>query len=275
MKSYFFMLFSLIFLLNSCRLNNEQNQTATSQENNYTAIAFDSVIVDSTYTSFKSEGLQPTFSYFYPIFKTNDTALNRFLNQEVKTIMHAHFEEKVSNPTEYKNWFTQILNEDKSIVRDLEIISNYYLDIRIDAPYEYQDYLTIAYYYSSFLGGAHPAENIEYYVFNTKTKSKVSLQSLLNEKDEKLLKLGETAFRKDMHLSADTSLANFGYFIFGDEIYEESDAHYGKFHFNNNFAVTPTGIYFYYNNYEIAPYAAGASYFTLSYTQYSLPREKE
>jgi hypothetical protein len=55
------------------------------------------------------------------------------------------------------------------------------------------------------------------------------------------------------------------YFIFGDGDNFEDSPNYGKFHFNNNFAFTKDGIEFLYNAYEIAPYAVGASGFTIPY----------
>ena len=87
----------------------------------------------------------------------------------------------------------------------------------------------------------------------------------MNVNDTALLRIGETYFRKENKIADTSSLDDNGFFIFGEgDDFEESDK-YGKFRFNDNFAVTKNGIQFYYNSYEIGPYAVGASSFIIPY----------
>jgi hypothetical protein len=107
----------------------------------------------------------------------------------------------------------------------------------------------------AYLGGAHPNTFRTYYVFDTKTgkerKSDVFVTDTLA-----LLKKVEKAFRKTENLADTTNLENAGYFL--------SDH---KFFISVNYAFTRQGIFFYYNPYEIAPYARGAITFTIPYSE--------
>ena len=81
----------------------------------------------------------------------------------------------------------------------------------------------------------------------------------LRQKDKRHL------FRKQNEIADSSTLADAGYFIFGDGDNFEDGPNYGKFHFNNNMAITKDGIQFLYNAYEMAPYAAGRPSITLPY----------
>ena len=72
--------------------------------------------------------------------------------------------------------------------------------------------------------------------------------------EEELRKLGEDQFRLVRDLSQDEDLGEAG-FWFDDN----------KFSLNDNFALTEDGIRFFYNSYEIAPYALGTTDITISY----------
>ncbi len=109
---------------------------------------------------------------------------------------------------------------------------------------------------SEFTGGTHGSDYISFINWNAKANKNVVLSDILN-KDyiESLTKAGETIFRKNEKLSANASLAD-DYFF--------KDA---KFALPNNFSLTPLGIRFLYNNYEIKPYAAGKTDLLIPYAQ--------
>ena len=72
---------------------------------------------------------------------------------------------------------------------------------------------------------------------------------------ENLNKIAEKIFRTDEKLSDTTSLAT-NYFF--DK---------NKFSLNKNFMVTPQGVSFLYNEYEIKPYSAGQTTLLIPYSQ--------
>jgi hypothetical protein len=108
----------------------------------------------------------------------------------------------------------------------------------------------------SFQGGAHGASFTYFINWNTKANKAISLNDLFKVGyADKLKSIGEADFRKNEKLSDTTSLAN-GYFFKNN-----------KFELNNNFSVTPLGIRFLYNQYEIKPYAAGTTDLFIPYSQ--------
>ena len=108
----------------------------------------------------------------------------------------------------------------------------------------------------SFEGGAHPSSYTTFYNWNTKLNKKIALWDLFKDGAQEYVRIkGEAIFRKNEKLSAEATLAN-NYF-FKDN----------KFALNDNFAITPIGLRFLYNEYEIKPYSAGPTELIIPYSQ--------
>lgn len=108
----------------------------------------------------------------------------------------------------------------------------------------------------SYLGGAHGGSLISFINWNTKANKKIALSDIfMDGYQEKLRQVAEQIFRKDEKLSDTASLAN-------DYFFKDS-----KFALNNNFCITPIGIRFLYNEYEIKPYSAGTTSLFIPYEQ--------
>ncbi|CAM3989406.1 DUF3298 DUF4163 domains-containing protein [Mucilaginibacter galii] len=107
-----------------------------------------------------------------------------------------------------------------------------------------------------FTGGAHGATMIKYLNWDVKANKKIELASLFKPGyEEKLTQVADSIFRKQENLSPTASLKE-NYF-FKDE----------KFSLNKNFLITPIGLKFLYNQYEIKPYAAGQTALDIPYAQ--------
>ncbi len=104
----------------------------------------------------------------------------------------------------------------------------------------------------AYTGGAHPNSHTMLLNYNLKYGRTVSLKDLVTDLQE-LKYLAEKAFRDSRDLSPDEDLNEAGFF--GDN----------GFQMPSNFGVTQEGLYFYYNSYEIAPYAAGPTDFVLTW----------
>jgi Protein of unknown function (DUF3298) len=99
----------------------------------------------------------------------------------------------------------------------------------------------------SFLGGAHPNSAVRLAVVAVPSGKKVLLNECLVEGAEaRLVAEVEREFRKVRNLLPDAGLEAAG-FWFKD----------GKFVLPANIAVEPSGLLFYYNDYEIAPHSMG------------------
>ena len=106
----------------------------------------------------------------------------------------------------------------------------------------------------TYTGGAHGNTYIGFINWDTKKKQGVFLNDIMNPGYRvKLTAIAEKIFRKNENLT-DTSSLKADYFF--------KDA---KFSLNDNFLITPLGLRFLYNQYEIKPYAAGTTDLLIPY----------
>jgi hypothetical protein len=152
----------------------------------------------------------------------------------------------------------QMVNDlGKQYLRDYK---NYILEasnneITYSASMEYESFINAALYYNEngllilgtdrydFSGGAHGNSNTLFYCMDVANKKILSLNDVLQIDSPTLQPIVEAAFRKQQHLAPTDSLNNF--------LFENSLALTSNFYFTNK------GIGFYYNQYEVAPYAVG------------------
>lgn len=116
----------------------------------------------------------------------------------------------------------------------------------------------------SFAGGAHPNTFRSYHAFDLQTGKELQMKTFVSD-SVALLNLVEAYFRKTEKISKDVNLEEEGYFLLNNQ-----------FSIPVSYVFTPKGVLFYYNPYEIAPYARGAIQFTIPYTELNgiMDREK-
>ncbi len=120
------------------------------------------------------------------------------------------------------------------------------------------DILCLSFSSRSFMGGAHGYATITFANFDPPTGERVELADLfVSDYEAKLLPLAEARFREVRAIEEGMTLADAG-FSFSEN---------GTFTLPDNFAVEKDGLTFYYNVYEVAPYALGATELTLSYEE--------
>jgi hypothetical protein len=108
----------------------------------------------------------------------------------------------------------------------------------------------------TYQGGAHGSSATYFINWNTKANKSITLNDLfIDGYDNKLNTIAERIFRKEEKLSDTSSLAR-------DYFFKDN-----KFTLNDNFSVTPIGLKFVYNQYEIKPYAAGITELVIPYSQ--------
>jgi hypothetical protein len=109
---------------------------------------------------------------------------------------------------------------------------------------------------SSLSGNVHPVAQTQFINWNAKAQKEITLQDIFQPNTiEPLTHIAEKIFRKQENLKDTASLAG-DYFFKG-----------GRFSLNRNFSITPLGIRFFYNQYEIKPYAAGTTDLFIPYSQ--------
>jgi hypothetical protein len=100
---------------------------------------------------------------------------------------------------------------------------------------------------SSFLGGAHGTETVRLASFDASFGSRLRLERMfVPGYERKMVEEVERAFRRARRVSDGQTVADAGFWI------EE-----GRFPLSANFALGAGDIIFYYDSYEIAPYALG------------------
>jgi hypothetical protein len=108
-----------------------------------------------------------------------------------------------------------------------------------------------------YAGGAHPNSSTAYINVNPENGNDISLKDVLKPGfNDALTKAGEKGFRK-VHELSDTSSFQFNDFEFENN----------RFQLTNNYGFTKSGIVFYYNSYEVAPYAMGPTEVIIPYEE--------
>jgi hypothetical protein len=109
----------------------------------------------------------------------------------------------------------------------------------------------------AFLGGAHPNSTTAFASFDAVSGRALKLSDLiLDSGREQLDQVGERAFRRVRKIAPGIDLNAAGFWF--DR---------GEFRLNENFAVTRTGMLFFFNAYEVAPYSFGATSLSLPWAE--------
>ena len=111
---------------------------------------------------------------------------------------------------------------------------------------------------SFFTGGAHPQYAATFTSFNAATGAKIALDDVLVAGfGPRLTRIAENRFRARNGIKPGMTLRDAGYIFFKND----------TFALNDNFWFGPKGVTFFYNTYEIAPYAMGTTELLLTYRQ--------
>lgn len=134
----------------------------------------------------------------------------------------------------------------------------YSYEYETETKVEYYDkhLLTYRFYMEEFTGGAHSIYFTYFQNIDLRTLKQIELNDLLiGEYDEELTEMLIAQLMKDVGASTKEELEEYGYGTTADIIPTE------------NFKLTPGGISFLYNIYEIAPYVIGPVEIDLSFKQ--------
>lgn len=107
--------------------------------------------------------------------------------------------------------------------------------------------ITVALSEYNYAGGAHPNSSLAYVHLDKKSGATLHLEDFF-EDIPALTKVAEKYFREARELGADDNLEEAGFWFEN-----------GVFQLNDNFIFEEDKLIFFYNNYEITSYAAGAT----------------
>lgn len=180
-------------------------------------------------------------------------SLNRFINN---IILKSAMSESI--PGNMEKLMEQFIEEYKLFQQDFPDYHTGWSDEKkIAILYHNDAILSLSFSEYAYTGGAHGLSTVRYYNFDLQTGTQLYLANLfVPGYQDKLRSIGEAKFRRLKEVPAAQELGNAG-FTFENE----------QFSLNDNFAITAAGIEFYYNQYEIAPYALGPTQLLLTYEE--------
>ena len=224
---------------------------------------FDSIVVNVPQKLVENDSLSPQCNFQINLkYATPDDSINQVIN---KAIVYAAFEYENLTPQaavdSFKNSYLKHYKEDimpfyQEDVKKGEVSAWYNYEytlnskqtVALDSIWGYQLELI------SYEGGAHGSHTISYMNFSKATGKQLQLEDVFVENYKEPLTVILLDALKD-HLQVESI----------DELHEEGYLNWTDMYPSKNFLLSPDGIKFYYNAYEIAPYAAGPTEITIPY----------
>ena len=137
-----------------------------------------------------------------------------------------------------------------------EVASIYYDHLTGRAEYGRENIINYRLVEDVFMGGAHPCTITTILRFNAMTGEFIALENLFPYSQQK--ELQELLLEKLMKMNQARSL---------EDLHKRGILEMSDMFISNNFALREDSIEFYYNEYDIAPYAYGAFSICLSYEE--------
>ncbi len=187
----------------------------------------------------------------YPVF-AGQKVLNDTINQNLLASFRLDDKKPDSSLQRMAYHFLKLYEDDKKVNKRPDLI--YTLDSKVNVTRQDSSLLTLQFTQYSYTGGAHGGSSTSFVNWDTKANKKVALHDIFIDGYAGVLnKVAEKIFRKQEKLADTTSLKDY---FFKDN----------KFSLNDNYLITPLGILFHYNDYEIKPYAAGPTDLLIPYS---------
>jgi hypothetical protein len=240
-----------ILIFSSCA-KKEQSETQTAGEFSYKPAGLEKVygVCDQPDTSCASIKIE------YPeISKAPTDAAKTAINQYIsETILKTSLREEPAENMEAL--MEQFIEEYKRLQNDMpDYRTGWSSEKKMEILYQDANVLSLRFTNFSYTGGAHPITVVSNSSFDLHTGQRLRLPDIfIPEYEERLNAIAEAKFRTEKQISPDQTLNSAG-FMFKDD----------RFSLPENFAIVKGGIAFYYNHYEIAPYAMGPTELMLKF----------
>ena len=190
----------------------------------------------------------------YPVFTGIDTAVANVLMRRIASNVNMGNPEAARKTMqEIGGQFVDDYDQFKKEMPDDAMGWSY--EARIDVEVLTDTLLTLSVTENYFTGGAHGGYGKYFININPGTGEDVTLDRFFKPGyNDALRRIADQAFR-ELYELADTASLQDNMFEFPDD----------RFELNRNYGFTKHGLVFYYNSYEIAPYAAGPSEVIIPY----------
>lgn len=154
--------------------------------------------------------------------------------------------------------FLEEYKEHKKEMLEFQLPSgNWVFEMEIDVLLNRPSLISLRINQLEFTGGAHANSWTNYLTIDLGTGKVLNLKELfVKDFEQQLLTISEAAFKRRVNLGLDTNLV--------ETHYEFST---GEFMLPPNFSVGSKGLHFYYNPYDLGPFALGAISFEIPYQE--------
>nr|WP_255552061.1 DUF3298 and DUF4163 domain-containing protein [Roseivirga sp. E12] len=180
------------------------------------------------------------------------------INENIKSAIfdYAFLTEK---PESFQSLIDELSAEYTSILEEYpDYSASWSMEVNSDIIYQDSSFISVASTIYSYTGGAHPNQYQVYRSYDLQTGKAITLSDILSSGfEEELNQAAEIEFRMLKEIPPNEELKDRGYFFEG-----------GTFVLNDNFAIINKSLIFYFNPYEIAPYAVGSTELELKLTDY-------
>ncbi|MFT6872902.1 MAG: hypothetical protein ACJAVN_001914 [Roseivirga sp.] len=200
-----------------------------------------------------------SFFVEYPIITGMlSPAATKRINENIKSSIfdYAFVSDK---PENFQSLIEEISSEYTKILSEFpDYKASWSMEVNSDIIYQDSSYISVASTIFSYTGGAHPNAYQVYRSYDLQTGEPITLSDILIPGfEDQLNEMAEIEFRMLKEIPPSQALKVKGYFFEGD-----------KFTLNDNFAIINKSLIFYFNQFEIAPYAVGPTELELKLTDY-------
>lgn len=239
-----------LIMCTSCTQGGDNNQKSTSQElilKDTIAYSYQNHMHFSPYFVEHNGNIDTAYyKITYPIFE------DKYFNDAVHSFILIDGDQNIESAAEsFILGYNEFVEESSTETINFPWFKNVTSQVWVNTP----RVMTLATAVDEFTGGAHGIHYTVLSNFDVAMKKKIELEDIVRkEKLADLTKLAEKHFRKNENLSDTASLQK--KFFFEN----------GIFAINDNFALTNSGLIFFYNEYEIRPYADGPTLLKIPYS---------
>lgn len=226
----------------------------------------DSVILRISRPVEMEDGSTDTVScsrYHHFVWFDETSATAKRLNHE----LYGNYEKPVESASELKKvltddfndwaeeWNAQFTAEDSAPI-NYSFNLSWYEESSIGISHQTQTILCTFQALDGYYGGTHPMGGIAYQVYELPDAKRVQKWQNLFTDTTAILKMAEEIFRKEKSLAPKVSLEEAGYWFNNN-----------RFHLTDNFGLDAEGIFFVFNQYEVASYAEGPIDISIPYAR--------
>lgn len=240
----------LIYLTSACT-NLGGSHTNVSEDNTSDTLTYQYKVLkkSSKHVVRTEKGVDSTYiSIRYPQFQKED--IDQFIQKLLLGDDPKHSYKNLDALADsFIRGYEEVINEDKTYQQA------WFSEVNIQATQPFPGIISLENLYSSYTGGAHGMYGTSYYNYDVAKHRVLTLQDLFS--DENLAKLtarAESIFRKNENLSPQAILKDVYFF------------ENGQFALTKNFQIRENDLLFFYNPYEIKPYAAGTTRLDIPYS---------